>query len=155
MDLRKSLVDALRAILVIVFPMFASPRERRRVHPLLLVVLHATLVAGTIAGLWWIQNRQKLDRFLELPSPQFRNLWLPLLFVLVYLLSWAGRWVFSLLARDEESPVCPDLDKAWREAVQALATGRLDALTAFGLRAVHRPRAEGRRTRSRPPLRAR
>ena len=102
-------------------PMFAAARDVRRFGPAVRWSLHAVfLLALVLVGLYLVHRWLDLDRYLRLPSPAFRNLWLPLLFVLVYVLCWLGRWLWDLLSPEQESPAFPDIDLAWQEAVRAL-----------------------------------
>ena len=58
-------------------------------------------------------------------NPLLRRVWLPLLFLLFYLLGWLIRWFWGLMrAAPEESPF-PDIDRAWEEAKPVLADARL------------------------------
>src|SRR5205807_1568758 len=52
--------------------------------------------------------------------------WLPLLFLLVYLLTWLGWWLWVLLAAEEELSAHPDIDAAWEATVLKLKDGGID-----------------------------
>lgn len=118
--------DGLRTVGGLLMPMFAPARDVRRVGPALRWVLHAVLFALVVGGLYAAHRWLDLDRYLRLPSPAFRDLWLPLLFVLVYVLCWLGRWLWDVLSPEREASAFPDIDLAWQEAVRALDQAGLD-----------------------------
>jgi hypothetical protein len=132
MNVLKWVGDGLRALGGLALPMFAAARDVRRVSPAVLGLLHALLLAAVLALLAWVHRRLDLDRFLWLPAPGFRGLWLPLLFLTVYVLCWLGRWLWDLLSPEQETSVFPDIDQAWHEAVRALDQAGVD-LTASPL----------------------
>ena len=62
---------------------------------------------------------------METPYRLLREGWLPILFLLVYLLGWLGWWLWRLLLADEEDSSFPDIDQAWDEAKRALSKAGL------------------------------
>jgi IcmF-related N-terminal domain len=111
--------DLLRRIVGIILPVGKGIRftglssaVRWTLHILLLVTVLIVLYL--------------LNRPLGLPgliptTPRFiAELWLPILFLLIYVLAWAAWWLYKLLSADEEQSVFPDIDEAWGEAVEAL-----------------------------------
>jgi hypothetical protein len=94
--------------------------------------LHLLLLAAVLAGLYWV------NLFFDVPRkiPGYRllaHLWLSLLFLLLYVLTWLGWWFWGLLTAEEGEARFPDIDQAWREAVAALdrAGLALDSLPLF------------------------
>ena len=66
-----------------------------------------------------------VQTYLGVSNSILRRLWLPLLFLLFYLLGWLIWWFWRLMqAAPEESPF-PDIDRAWEEAKLALADAKI------------------------------
>ena len=126
MNFLKRIGGGLRLLGGLIFPMFARARDVLRLGPTLWWTLHLLLLAAGLCGLALLHRRLALDRFLAIPHPVFRNVWLPLLFLLAYALGWLGRWLWRLLGPGQESAVFPDIDRAWDEAVRALDQAGID-----------------------------
>ena len=126
MGLWTRVVGILKAVVSLFLPMFAAARGIGPIGRGIRWVLHLIVLALVLVGLWWVHRRFDLDQYLQLPSPAFKNLWLPLLFLLVYVLCWLGRWLWDLLGPEQESAVFPDIDQAWQEAVRALDQANID-----------------------------
>ena len=90
-----------------------GPGARRVVHILVVVLVVAALTAlNQVPG---VQTTSGVANSI------LRRLWLPLLFLLFYLLGWLIWWFWKLMqAAPEESPF-PDIDRAWEAAKVALA----------------------------------
>lgn len=83
-------------------------------------VVHLVLLAATLVGLYALNHYLGLSR--KIPGhPLLAHFWLSLLFLLLYVLSWLGWWLWSLLAADEGEERFPDIDAAWEAALAALA----------------------------------
>lgn len=132
MDVLKRAGGVLEALKGVALPASAPARGARRLPPAVRWLLHGLVLAAVLGGLWWVQRRFDLDRFLRLPSPAARGLWLPLLFVTAYALCWTGYWLWLLLGTEQEGAVFPEIDQAWGEAVRALDQAGVD-LTASPL----------------------
>ncbi len=52
-----------------------------------------------------------------------QDYWLPMLFILVYFLTWTGWWTWKLLMAAPPPSSFPDIDAAWEEGMRALAQG--------------------------------
>lgn len=101
----------------LIFPAFARPR-----HHLGKIgwLIHFAIVALILVGLGFLNYALELEKLLETPLPFLRKVWLPLLFFIVYLLTWLGCWLWVLLGAEEERSVHPDIDRAWAVAVAEL-----------------------------------
>lgn len=108
---------AFRWLAGAVVPMFVRP-----VAPVALAwFLHVLLVIGATVGFFYLEIELELrDKFGRAP-PWFQKYWVPALFLLVYLLSWAVRWWILLLAPGQAATDFPDIDTAWDEILDALA----------------------------------
>jgi len=78
-------------------------------------------VAVILVGLAYLNYKLDVGRLLgHAPSAFFRQIWLPLLFLLFYFLAWLGWWLWRLLRSPEDASEFPDIDAAWEEAKVAL-----------------------------------
>src|SRR5207248_7629746 len=82
-------------------------------------VLHFVLLAIILVVLYFL-NGVFFSRDVRAAS-LVRSIWLPLLFLLVYLALWTGWWIWKLLRAEPEASHFPDIDEAWDLAVRALA----------------------------------
>lgn len=130
----------LTALGGLIFPAFARARDVRRMGPVLRAVLHVLVLAAVLAGLWFLNRWLDLGKLLVTPHPALRDLWLPLLFSLVYALSWLAWWLMAQLGSEQESPVFADIDRAWDEAVRSLDQARIDLTEAPLFLVLGRPR---------------
>ena len=109
-------LDGLRALAGLILPMFVRPR----LSPGLLWGLHLLLLAAVLVGLWFLQRFLKLTPNIGYGPRWLAQVWLPVLFLLTYLLAWAGWWLWRLLQEVPEESAHPDIDEAWDGIVAAL-----------------------------------
>jgi hypothetical protein len=88
------------------------------------IVVHVVvLLVGTV-GLFFLGQALKLHE--KIPgSPFLRQAWLPILFLLLYLLGWMAWGLWRLLRSGDDSSQFPDIDAAWQEATNALTRAGL------------------------------
>ena len=110
-------MQILRWIGGLFLPMFTRPR----ISPGLLWFLHFLLIAAITVALWYVGRRIEIGRNIEARWPFIREIWLPLLFLLVYFIFWQACWVWKLLQPEAIESVFPDIDDAWNQAVESLA----------------------------------
>jgi hypothetical protein len=93
---------------------------------------HLLLLAAVLAGLYWANLALDVPRKIR-GYPVLAHVWLSLLFLLFYVLTWLGCWFWGLLVAEEAEERFPDIDRAWREVVAALdrAGLALDQLPLF------------------------
>jgi len=89
--------NRFRQVLGLVLPFFSKARDFKGVGAQFRNVLHVLMVVGILVGLAVINYVFDLDKVLRAPWEWLRRLWLPLLFLLVYVLSWLGWWLWKLL----------------------------------------------------------
>jgi hypothetical protein len=91
-------------------------------------ILHALLLLALLALLYWLNSPSVLNMPEKLPGyPAWvKHGWLPILFVLFYVLCWLGWWLWKLLSSEEERPDFPDITKAWQEARETLSRQGID-----------------------------
>ena len=110
----------------LVLPFFSRASSYRMLGPFLRWTLHVLLMAGILFGLWYINKSSGLENLLlNTRLHHLKQFWLPILFLILYALSWMGWWVWSLLAAEPEDTAFPDIDQAFEECSQALAQAGL------------------------------
>jgi hypothetical protein len=122
--------NGIKSVGGLILPVFAKARDVRGLGRKLRWVIHLTLVALILVLLGFLNYAFDLEKLLTPPLPFLRKIWLPLLFFLIYLLTWLGWWLWVLLAAEEESSDYPDIDDAWGKAVLALEKAGIDVAEA-------------------------
>lgn len=116
--------ERLQALFGLVLPMLGRAAEGFR--SVVFWVLHGLIVLGILAGLTWANGHFDLPRYLRAPTAWLAEIWLPLLFLILYVNLWLG-WALWKLSRPEQQPSpFPDIDAAWDDACDALARAGLD-----------------------------
>ena len=108
----------------------AGSRSSSRGGTILRWFLRLLILAAILLGLWLLNGYLGLDRFVRAPRPFLRQVWLPLLFLLFYLLCWLGWSLWKLVGPDQLTSEFPDIDQAWDEAVEALVQGGIELTEA-------------------------
>jgi hypothetical protein len=121
------LIDVIRNFLSWIFPVFskalnirAHAREYR--WPMHIGIVVLILVVLAVLNSKWVLD---LRTYLPTAPVLIQQTWLPLLFLLVYVLSWLGWWLWKLLTPEDELSPHPDIDTAWEEARRALQQAEL------------------------------
>lgn len=83
-------------------------------------LLHFLLLALILVGLYYLNRWLGVEKFLRSDWPQLHPYWLPLLFLLLYLLGWLGLWLWELTGPDAVGWEHPDINVAWGQAVDSL-----------------------------------
>ncbi len=122
MAVLSGLWNGLRRVIGLILPVFAKARDFRGMSSGVRWTLHLLLLAGILVGLFFLN--QYVRHWIR--HPLLSNIWLPLLFLLVYVLAWLGWWLWKLLGQEEAGSAFPDLDAAWAEALQALNHAGID-----------------------------
>jgi hypothetical protein len=117
--------NGFRQLLGLILPFFSRARDLKGMGPQFRRFLHVLLVVVILVGLGILNRVMDWDKLVPAPWP-LPQIWLPLLFLLVYILSWLGWWLWKLLEPVEEASVFPDIDEAWAEAMTALEQGNID-----------------------------
>src|SRR5262249_59835349 len=106
-------------------------------------VIHILAVVGILVGLEWVQLYFELDRLIKssfLQNLYIHKVWLPAMFVLVYILSWLGYWLWKLLGPEEDLIEFPDIEQAWDEAVRTMHQAGIELTEAPLFFVLGRPR---------------
>ena len=94
----------------LVLPVFAKAGDFRRWNPWVWRVLHLLILAAILLGMWWLNRYYQLSHFLQAVPPEYRQFFLPVLFLLLYGLSWIGYWLWRLLGEETAAAEFPDVD---------------------------------------------
>src|SRR4051795_553440 len=116
MILFKWIWGGLKGLAKLIFPVFARARDLRHPGPRLRWALRLLALATILVLLGFINYWADLARVLRAPLPILRMVGLPLLFLLIYLMSWLSWWLWELLTVERGVSEFPDIDEAW-EAV--------------------------------------
>jgi hypothetical protein len=125
-----SIVSALTSLGDLILPAFGEVRNVRSIGGVLWWIFHFILLAGVLAGLWFLNYFLGLDKLLDAPYPILRRVWLPLLFLLLYLATWLAHWLWRLLGPGDLLNKFPDIASAWEEGLRALARAGIDLADA-------------------------
>src|SRR5438067_370619 len=95
----------------------AEARATRRITwwLILWIFLHLLFLTAGIILLYSLNQRLQLELALRSQLPWLHQYWLPLLFVLLYVLGWLAWGVYKLLTPDGPTGDHPDIDEAWEE----------------------------------------
>jgi hypothetical protein len=125
--------DIIRRCVGLVVPFFSQARDFQGISKALKWTLHIILVLAILVGLWLVNRFFNLHEVLKAPvlgrgnlRINFSDVWLPILFLLVYALGWLAWWLWKLLGPEEETSAFPDIDQAWEEAKQALGSAGIE-----------------------------
>jgi hypothetical protein len=121
------LYEAFTNLIGWIFPVFGAAAGSKTVRTGLRWLIHALLIAAILVGLHYLGLFLGLHNKLPGVRPEFlRYNWLPLLFLLVYILCWLGGALWRLLYAEEGHPEFPDIQSAWDEVLKALDRAGLD-----------------------------
>ena len=105
---------------------FLKVKSSSRLQAIFRWALHVLCVIGVLVGLWFINYTMRLDRVLLTPFPVLRNIWLPVLALQLYAISWVGWWLFQVMTAHQDVGNFSDLDNAWSKVESALAFASID-----------------------------
>jgi hypothetical protein len=122
-----TILDKVRLGFGMILPIFAEARDTRNWPAWLRWSLHLVLLGLILYGLVWLQGSDTgIGRWLReylaarAHGGFLYTYWLPVVFMVVYLLCWVGYGLYKLFAADEESSEFPDIERAWKQAVAEL-----------------------------------
>src|SRR4051794_12395712 len=96
-------LSTIRMWIGLVLPVFAKASDFRSWGPWVWRGLHLLCLAGVLYLMWWLNRTYEVGHFLQAVPVAYRQFFLPVLFLLVYALSWLGYWLWRLLAEEEEA----------------------------------------------------
>src|ERR1700687_2916136 len=111
MLLLKWVWGGIKGLAKLCFPVFAKARDLRHPGPRLRWVFRLLVLAAILVLLGFLNDWADLERVLRAPLPILRRVWLPLLFLLIYLMSWLSWWLWELLTAERGVSEFPDIDE--------------------------------------------
>ncbi len=118
--------DGLRQLIGLILPIFSKAADFRSYSSGAKIALHVLVLVVVLAGLTFLQNWVLLSFTLAFPNhPYLKWMWLPVLFLLVYVLVWLLWWLWHILLSEEAGSDFPDLDAAWGEISKALQAANI------------------------------
>ena len=125
------ILNKIRSWIGLIFPMFATAADFRHWPRWVWRTIHVLLVIGVLVGLWYLNRYFDIGRLADAADrSRCGQFYLPMLFLLLYALSWLGYWLYRLLGEEDAAAEFPDVDDAWREAcakLEAQGIGLADA----------------------------
>jgi hypothetical protein len=119
-----SLWEGIKSVGAWVFPVSDQARGARGLNPVLRWTLHILVLLLILIGLHLLNRYFRLAKLVT-QAPLLAENWLPILFLLVYLLGWVAWWLWKLLMPEVETSNFPDIDAAWNEAMNTLGQAGL------------------------------
>ena len=122
--------DGVKSVFALILPVFGKARSFPGLGKGVRWTLHFVLLAAILVGLHFVNQIEAVNRLVKSDYKWVRHEYLPILFVLLYVLAWLAWWLWKLLMPEEEGSVFPDIDAAWGEALNALRKEGLDPTEA-------------------------
>ena len=86
-----------------VFPVLKKARGTSDLAVTLRWMIHLVILVAIVVALYYANNTWlRLSGFIFVRFPFLAKSWLPILFLLVYLLAWLGWWLWTLLTPDAD-----------------------------------------------------
>lgn len=117
--------QTIQRIFALVLPFLKGRTWFRGIGKTVYWILHFVFLAAVLAGLYWLNDYFRIHEHVTV-SKALGRFWLPILFMLVYVLGWLGWWLWKLLGPEEDTSDFPDIDEAWEEAVYTLNQAGID-----------------------------
>ena len=122
------MVAGVRQFLGLIFPIFSAVTDFRGWSPTVRRVVRAIILVTILVGLWFLQTRIP-GAGTYFKQEWLKNLWLPILFLLFYALTWIAHAIWLLWMTEEDTSDFPDIDDAWGEALKAMQAADIDLRT--------------------------
>jgi hypothetical protein len=115
-------------------PFFGKAKDIRVIGPRTRWILRVLLLVAVLVLLWWLNSVLGIEHWLgKAPRPIHigkltvypGHFWLPIMFLLLFAISWIGWWLWNVGSEEDVSPF-PDIDAAWDEAVRGLHRNNID-----------------------------
>jgi hypothetical protein len=119
MGLLMWMLDKVRALLGLLLPLAGKAAGAPGLGRGVRWAIHIIVVVAIVVGLHFLNQWLEIYRYLT-DHPWLRRNWLPLAFVISYVLCWLGWWLWKLLATEDEHAEFADITHAWDEARAAL-----------------------------------
>lgn len=118
--------DLMRKGVGIILPIFSEAADFKTWNPWLRWAVRLALAGVILAGLNWVERQpwNPLRSLLLAKAPpwvQANHLYVDIMFLLVVAAGWVGYGLIRLFSAEEESAEFPEVEAAWRAAVDGLA----------------------------------
>jgi hypothetical protein len=120
------LIDAFRSLVGLILPFLGKASGSAGLGRAVRWFLHALVLIAILVGLHYLNQYFRINERLPGQSEYVRKNWLPILFLLSYVLCWLGYWLWTLLIVEDEFPEFPDINEAWDAALKALDRAGID-----------------------------
>lgn len=118
-----SFVSWIRGLVGIVLPMFAEAADFRTWPKWFKLLVHLIILAVIFYGLWYLNKQPFVQNLLKSKATNaIKEIYLPLIFALIYVISWLGYFWWKLFNRGDAAEF-PDIEQAWDDAIRKLAQG--------------------------------
>ena len=115
----------IRGLIALVVPLFDSGLAKR-IGPTLWRILHVVVVVAILLGLWYVNVAFKVYNLTPHIPYVWAQFWLPIFFLLVYVIFWLSWWLWKLLLSEEQVSNYPDVDEAWADGLDRLVRAGID-----------------------------
>jgi hypothetical protein len=115
--------ELIKSLFYLAFPMARGSQPAARAGEAAGVwIARGILVFVALLGLAALNQWELLGLRRLIPYPTINRFWLPAIAFCVYAMIWLGWWLYRLLNLDvpQEQSDYPDIDRAWKQAVEAL-----------------------------------
>ncbi len=119
MGLQSTLTQALRAVGQVIWPGWGPRVEAGGLHPVVRWALHLALLLLILLLLFLLNQYLEISGWIPGRFRILAKSWLPILFLLLYGMTWIAWWLWLLLPTPE-GPEFPEIFDAWQQGVQAL-----------------------------------
>jgi hypothetical protein len=116
MGLLSWMLDKVRAFLGLLLPLAGKAAGAPGLGRGVRWAIHIIVVVAILVGLHFLNQWLQLHKYLHGHNDLLRQNWLPLAFVISYVLCWLGWWLWTLLATEDEHAEFADITHAWDEA---------------------------------------
>ncbi len=112
--------DMIRRWVGLILPLFSEAADFRNWPRWLKVFVHVLILSMILVGLYYLNENAWIQRNLKTKADTtLQQIYLPLLFLVLYALTWLGYWLYKLLSQEEAGDF-PDIDTAWTAATAEL-----------------------------------
>jgi ImcF (intracellular multiplication and macrophage-killing)-related protein len=128
MNFLNAIISPIQSAISLVFPLFRNAVSFSKWNKWIWYTLHFIIIALIVCGLWYLNNhvpqvKDPLFNWLRTNAPTWVHpIFLPAVFLLVYLLSWVLYWIWLQLGPDAEVDEFPDITSAWADGIARLAS---------------------------------
>ncbi len=114
-------IQSIRSTVGLVLPMFAEAADFRTWPKWVKVLVHVIVLGIILYGLYWVNKLDFIQNLLKSKvNINIQKVYTPLIFVLIYVLSWLGYFWWKLFNRGDAAEF-PDIESAWDDAIRKLA----------------------------------